>query len=522
MFKNRKTKGLATLVVILLLLSIVMAGCSKKATNGEATASSTKASVTAAASALPSAVTQPTLAPVELNWYFDGTPQADVASVEAAINKIIQPKINATIKLNEINGGNYNQKMQVINAGGEDYDLVFTSHWTNNYYNNINQGALLPLNDLLQKYAPNIMKVIPQGGWDSVKVNGKIYGIPNYQIWAYTNVVSVRTDLAAKYAFDPASVKNLKDLEPFLANIKKNEPDLFPMQNSKAGFLPGLLAHYGFDEIAGRNIPGVIRLKDNSLKVENQFESPEFKEEFATMRDFYTKGYFRKDVATLADTTPDNTAGKYAVLGGGGTYAPGMEVGIMAKNNGNDFTVVKISDSYLETSGITATMTGINAKSKNPERAMMFYDMLFSDKQLYNLLAHGIEGKHYTKIDEDTVEPIKDGGYDPNVDWQLGDQFNGYYRKGQAKGIWDNTIKLNETAIKSPLLGFTFDPTQVKAELAQCNAIQAQYMAILDTGSVDPDKVLPEFIDKLKKAGSDKIIAEEQKQIDAWKAASGK
>jgi putative aldouronate transport system substrate-binding protein len=43
-------------------------------------------------------------------------------------------------------------------------------------------------------------------------------------------------------------------------------------------------------------------------------------------------------------------------------------------------------------------------------------------------------------------------------------------------------------------------------------------MPILGTGSADIETKLPEFLDKLSKAGSDKIVAEIQKQIDAWKA----
>ena len=117
-----------------------------------------------------------------------------------------------------------------------------------------------------------------------------------------------------------------------------------------------------------------------------------------------------------------------------------------------------------------------------------------------------------------TVEAIKDGGYDPNTDWMFGNQFNGFYRTGQAAGIWEETIKLNENAVPSVLLGFSFDPTPVKTEIAQTATVTSQYVALLETGSVDADKFLAEFIGKLKKAGSDKIIAEEQKQIDAWKA----
>jgi putative aldouronate transport system substrate-binding protein len=40
----------------------------------------------------------------------------------------------------------------------------------------------------------------------------------------------------------------------------------------------------------------------------------------------------------------------------------------------------------------------------------------------------------------------------------------------------------------------------------------------LINGMADPAKTLPEFQKKLKDAGMDKIVAEAQKQIDAWKA----
>jgi putative aldouronate transport system substrate-binding protein len=44
-------------------------------------------------------------------------------------------------------------------------------------------------------------------------------------------------------------------------------------------------------------------------------------------------------------------------------------------------------------------------------------------------------------------------------------------------------------------------------------------MLALNTGSVDPDVFLPEFIEKLNSAGMDKIIAAKQEQLDAWLAA---
>jgi len=39
------------------------------------------------------------------------------------------------------------------------------------------------------------------------------------------------------------------------------------------------------------------------------------------------------------------------------------------------------------------------------------------------------------------------------------------------------------------------------------------------TGTVNPEEFLPKANQKLKAAGLDKIIAEAQSQIDAWKAS---
>ena len=46
-----------------------------------------------------------------------------------------------------------------------------------------------------------------------------------------------------------------------------------------------------------------------------------------------------------------------------------------------------------------------------------------------------------------------------------------------------------------------------------------QYLPGIACGSVDPETALPEFRQALKDAGYDDILAEKQKQLDAWLAA---
>ncbi|MBP1965353.1 ABC transporter substrate-binding protein [Paenibacillus aceris] len=505
------TKTVCSVLVASLVLTLGLTGCGSKGEVSETTQST--------ASPQDSAKTGASLDPVELTWYLDGTPQSDIGSVETELNKILKDKLNVTLHLKMIDWGSYDQKMQVVNAAGENYDLAFTANWANNYYQNVNKGVFIPLDDLLAKYAPTIMQTLPKMGWDATKVNGKIYAIPNYQGWTMTNGLKIQKDLADKYGIKPNTIKKLDDLAPFLAQVKQNNSDMVPYENANDGTFGKNLVYYGFDEIAGRNVPGTIKLSDNSLKVVNQFESEEYKNYVSLMRDWYQKSYVRKDAATLKDVQADRKAGKTASMNAGniGPAGPNGDVELDSSQGGKEVYSVRLTKPYLLTSSIIATMTGISKTSKHPERAVMLLDLLFKDKQIYNLLAYGIEGKHYKKVSENTIEPIKDSGYAPGFEWEVGNVLSGYVQKGSDPGIWEATKKMNESSTPSPLLGFSFDPTPVKTEIAQIGTVTAQYVAMLETGSSDPDKVLPEFIEKLKKAGSDKIIAEEQKQIDAWK-----
>jgi putative aldouronate transport system substrate-binding protein len=60
--------------------------------------------------------------------------------------------------------------------------------------------------------------------------------------------------------------------------------------------------------------------------------------------------------------------------------------------------------------------------------------------------------------------------------------------------------------------------TPVKTEVANCQAVIDELYYAVALGSVDPDEYQPKLVAKLKAAGSEKIVAEKQKQIDEWKA----
>ena len=71
----------------------------------------------------------------------------------------------------------------------------------------------------------------------------------------------------------------------------------------------------------------------------------------------------------------------------------------------------------------------------------------------------------------------------------------------------------------SEAMGFVFDSAAVYDQMAACTTVVAEYRDALLYGLVDVDSYLDKFNEELKAAGIDEIVAEEQKQFDAWLAA---
>jgi putative aldouronate transport system substrate-binding protein len=147
---------------------------------------------------------------------------------------------------------------------------------------------------------------------------------------------------------------------------------------------------------------------------------------------------------------------------------------------------------------------------------MMFINLLHTDKEINNMLNFGIEGVHYTRNGETITATENTKNYNPGSAWMFGNQFLNYVWDTEDPEKWNKFREFNENANASPALGFVFDSEPVKAEVGAMANVIRQYQRAVETGSVDIDQVLPEYMNALKAAGLDKVIAEKQKQFDAF------
>lgn len=441
-----------------------------------------------------------------LIWYLNTSNQADAPKVMERINEIIEPEIGAKLEIKFIDGGAYNEKMNMTMASGSEYDLCFTGY-VNNYNNAVKMGGLQPIKEIIDKETPQLWDLIPEYAWKSITMNDNVYAVPNVQLFAMPTAVFIDKEMTEKYNFDYNSIKSIRDMVPFFESIKANEPDKYAYQPS-FGVGPWMLDYepvmVGMNEL-------VIRKDDENCKVVKRYETPEYIEAVNTLSEWYKKGYIRKDVAS-ADG--DDAMAYEKTLAYSASYKPGIEADAK-KTRGRDFVAKPLAEGYITSNLCLQTLTGVSATSKNPEKAVKLLYMLHSNKELYNTLCHGIEGTHYKKLDENTYSPNKDSGYYLTCDWALGNQFNSYILEGKEKDVWEQSEKLNNEATQSRLLGFNFNTENVVNEISRCTAILDEYTG-LENGSVDVDVTLKAFSRKLDEAGINTIIAELQKQIDEF------
>lgn len=174
----RKLKKWAALGMAGILAAGCLAGCGdkKEEASGEGTAQEKTADKGEA---------------VTLKWYLAGSgPQADVVTVQNAVNQYLKDNYDMNVDLQIIatDYANYPQKMQMVISSGEEYDICWTSSWNNNYYDNVNKNAFIPMDELLEKEAPELLASMDTSIWDAVRVKGNIYGVPSQQDYSETEL----------------------------------------------------------------------------------------------------------------------------------------------------------------------------------------------------------------------------------------------------------------------------------------------------------------------------------------------
>lgn len=447
--------------------------------------------------------------------------------VEAAVNAITEPKINVHVTLEPVSIGDYIQQLTLKVSSNEKLDALLTiPAGSARFTSMVSQNQLQPLDALLQEYGQGILETVPDTYLKAGIVNGTTYGVPCYADKVDTFYYFMRKDIVDKYGIDAESIKSVADVEAVLKLIKEKEPDLVPVVPGMTHDVltkSNMFVYDTFDsaETYDNLIDNmaIIMLDGDTTKVVNYYETEGFKKTVEVMKRWYDAGYVYKDTATNTEAGTDlilQNKGFSYFVGSDGQFAS------INASCGHEMVAVPIEIVPTTTSLFTNWTWAIPTCATEEEAAMKFINLLFTDADLVNVLNFGIEGVHYEEKPDGTIgfpEGVTSdsSGYYLNATWLFGNQFLSKVWEGNDPNSRQIALDKLENAVWSPAIGFTVDTAGLENEISALTNVVAEYRGGLCAGVLDPETVLPEFIDKLNASGMKELIAEVQRQYDEWR-----
>ena len=548
-----KKRTICLLLAMIMVLSIVLAGCSKTAETPAAdeTPATTEPAETTDNTETPEApeeTAEPALEQKTIQLMITGAgKQANSDKVWAAFNEQLQQYVpNTTVEFIDVSFDEYSEKFSQVLASGEGVDLAWTG-WLINKPQNIADGNLRPLDDLLAEYGQGIVDIL---GENVVEIHrnaadGKLYYLPSWQGLCGERrgwlVVTEIAELAGDTWIEDTEAalnkwrNNYSGIEDFQAVLDQATKYLAAAKEAGklgAGINTGRAfgwsmynGMYSFLGVGGAEIG--ITYCDGTFTVKDGVAGEHYKLYAKTMADWYKEGYIRSDIMSVDTstlTTPKNgeiTDTTYVFSCDPYLTEADQEAAIA--DAGMDMTYLPIEENaYLILGGDTSY--AIPYCADEPERAMMVLNAIYSQPDLYNTLIYGIEGEDYTKNADGTIttsyvgaSPTADDSYGIQR-WIIGSCKNALINNGTDPNYYADLEALEATAQVNPFLNFTFDRTNVEGICASILNVYYEYGPQIDNGVAGDnwEELYNNYMAARKDAGIEELVTEFQNQINAY------
>ncbi len=487
-------------LILIALALVLLAGCTRFGTQ-EQTVSGEQATHII--------VTMPVAEGADLR----GLPQ-----VQEAVNAITVPEIGVEVEFRTFLAQNTPTEYPSSIVAGTQIDLMLLNN--ENIKGYVEQEMLLPLDELLNCFGQDIQK-LEEGFpplYDGAVVDGRTYGlrIPSDEI-GQCGALWVDPELLKEVSFhyEPEKIYTLAELDVLFSRMKAAYPDAYPLGQitnnysfSTASFFLGI----PWDDLAASD-PAALVVGSDSRELVNCYETDAYRNWLEYMRKWYLAGYIYPDSAiTTASSIGLFRAG--VVLSIPLVGSPGM---LDESSAGKAVVPLRLSPVLMGRSGRTGIFWTVPVTSREPEAAMKFLNMLYTDERIVNLLSWGIPGRDYVLEDAGTVTRPESCLYAGALG-VFGDQRLCYEQGGEAFRQEKAAFAAQAVPVNFQYAGFDFDSSALVQEILEIERIESQYVKLLEAGCVDLETAYPAFLQKLYDAGLQRVIDEKQRQFDAWLA----
>lgn len=484
---------------------------------------------------------------VTLRWALGRAEQEDSEMVMEEVNEKLEELLPNT-KLEFIYDSSMASKWSLWMAGGEKIDIAHAGFFTD-IQTEINMESYMPLNDLIEQYAPNI-KEQSEGAFKDLfncgVYQGETYAIPVQQIYVKDSLmlyfpdelsqyIDINAIVEECYASSTTTERVYEELDKFLQNVRNagviGTDKIADIIDPETMYL---LAKRGYEFIGGTDSSVCYKMaSEGPVEIVDFHTTEEFKTHIKWMSKWNQEGFVSKDILTGGSA-------------GSKVYLLDMAMG-SREDEGQDHTYV----SYYATAGINRryicltnpeldykgssqlgylkTYNAIPSTSEHPERAMMLLDLLYSEKgaELLNLINYGIEGVHYEKTSDTEIkaydyeiQPVSGSKYGI-ASWSTANMFNSYIISPYTQKTYDYAKEyfenINPNRPTTPMYGYSFDSGELTLKLSNIGLVNQEYEFQLICGVyADYSSVYDTLISKTGDSGLADVISEYQTQADEY------
>lgn len=496
-----KMRKIVTLLASALLITSTLAGCGSKEVSGGTQGTGTKKP----AEVKPLNI----LYPGDENDRFSEFLKTDFAEK-------MKKDLNLEVKVTFVPWAQYWEQKDIMLAAKEPIDL----YWDGlpDLSTMVNKKQARVINDLIDKYGQDMLKVLPKEQLEGAKVNGKIYGIPSAYApsSAMFQLVTVRQDILE--AVGMSEIKTADDLKEFATKTKAKFPN---MKGAADVIFKPLTRNFGDEQYHWVASQDLVVFGEESKKVYSYFETKAFQEVAKFNREMYKSGLYTEDL-TIKYNERDSRMQTGLYLWVEGSVGKEMEIINSVKANAPE---ARLKSYLLKADApryITATggeVLCIPETAPNPEGAMQFINWLYSSKDNYNFALYGVQGKDYEIVDG-RIKKISANDF--FYEWMFRNKNYQMFAPDVDQQAIDTYQKWDDNAKRSESLGFRFNNEKVKNIETALNEVAGKELLAIETGFVDFQTEYPKAIEKLKAAGIDEYVAEVQRQFDEFLASKNK
>jgi putative aldouronate transport system substrate-binding protein len=442
-----------------------------------------------------------------LVWYaMDPYNQDDLAENLRIMSDYTQEKIGIRFEMRK---WDTIERMRMIINSAEPFDITWIGALQ--YEELVSLGALADITDTLPSQVPALWNYVPQLLWNGAKVNGKIYAVPAYKDTSSTLFGFFDERYVRKYNLDTNfKLKDyIGDMDKAFRAMKAGEgPSFYPLLATKGGTEIRYFIGEKYDDlgIGLSNFLGV-RLDDQNRRVVAILEQPENIEVLRVVHRWYQDGIINPDAPQI-EAVPRGAPFVF-------DQAWPSKAQTLATQHGIErYIPVQLTTPMINTHTIRGSMLAVGANSRYKNETLKLIELINTDHKFRDMLAYGIEGKHFNYVSPNVIHRITDTYF--TYEWAQGTFFNMSTTDDQPPTTWDEVRKQNADAFASVLNGFSMDIAPVRNEIANVLAISQRYYPEISIGVTNPDTAIPQLMAALRDAGFDRIIAEAQRQIDAY------